>query len=224
MAASDDLSGYPDGTPLDETDRHLAAVDPAMRDLIRRWGPVGELAPHDAGGDGFGALILAIVSQQFSTAAARRMFDRITGRFGGRVPSAAALLAADLDQLRVAAGLSHAKTRALRSLAEHVETGALELDRLPELPDDEVRRQLTAVSGVGEWTAGVFLVFSLHRPDVLLANDLGIRKAVQAQYGLAGPPDAATVTRLGEPWRPYRTRACLYLWRSLETAPIPVRG
>jgi DNA-3-methyladenine glycosylase II len=150
------------------------------------------------------------------------MYDRITGRFGGQVPSAGELLAADLDQLRVAAGLSHAKTRALRSLAEHVATGALELDRLPALSDDEVRRQLTAVDGIGQWTAGVFLVFNLHRPDVLPAGDLAIRKAVQLQYGLDGTPDAAVVTRLGEPWRPYRTRACLYLWRSLETVPIPL--
>jgi DNA-3-methyladenine glycosylase II len=213
---------YADGTPLDAADTHLAGVDPTMRALIRRWGPVDELAPHEAGGDPLGALILAIVSQQFSTAAARRMFDLITARFGGRVPSAAELLAADPDQLRVAAGLSHGKTRALRSLDEHVATGSLDLDRLPELPDDEVRRQLTAVDGIGEWTAGVFLVFNLHRPDVLVAGDLAIRKAVQVQYGLAAPPDAAAVTRLGEPWRPYRTRACRYLWRSLTTAPIPV--
>ncbi|WP_433379165.1 DNA-3-methyladenine glycosylase family protein [Actinoplanes sp. CA-142083] len=202
---------------LSPADRHLSDADPVMRMLIRKWGPLD--SPH-ANGDRFGALILAIVSQQFSTAAARRMYERITGRFDGRVPTAEELLAVDLDALRVTAGLSHAKTRALRSLAEHVAAGTLELDRLPELPDDEVRRQLTAVAGIGDWTAGVFLVFNLHRPDVLVAGDLAIRKAVQAAYGLAAPPDAAAVTRLGEPWRPYRSRACLYLWRSLETVPV----
>jgi len=205
-------------------DRHLSDVDPVMRGLVESLGPVGDVELPEAGRDHFGSLILAIVSQQFSTAAARRMFERILGRFGGRVPSAGELLATDLDQLRVTAGLSHAKTRALRSLAEHVASGELDLDGLPTLPDDEVRRQLVAVSGIGDWTAGIFLLFTLHRPDILLAGDLGIRKAVQIRYGLDALPDAAAVTLLGELWRPYRTRACLYLWKSLETAPLPVRA
>lgn len=208
----------------DAADRHLSDVDPVMRGLVERLGPVGEVELPAAGRDHFGSLILAIVSQQFSTAAARRMFERILGQFGGRVPGADELLAADLDRLRVTAGLSHAKARALRSLAEHVATGQLDLGGLPGLPDDEVRRQLVAVAGIGDWTAGIFLLFNLHRPDILLAGDLGIRKAVRARYGLAALPDAAAVTLLGERWRPYRTRACLYLWKSLETAPIPVRA
>ncbi|MFF5289050.1 DNA-3-methyladenine glycosylase family protein [Paractinoplanes globisporus] len=219
MARSD---SYPDGTPLDAADRHLAAADPAMRGLIARWGPVAEVELPEASREHFGSLILAIVSQQFSTRAARAMFDRIMGQYSGRLPTPAELLATDLDELRVAAGLSHAKARAIRSLAEHIESGALDLDGLPGLPDDEVRRQLVAVDGIGDWTAGVFLLFTLHRPDVLLANDLGIRKGVRDAYGLGGLPDATTVTRLAEPWRPHRTRACLYLWRSLETAPVPV--
>ena len=208
----------------DAADQYLAGVDPAMRRLIERFSPVAEVELPPAGRDHLGSLILAIVSQQFSTAAARRMFDRILGQFDGRVPTADELLAADLDHLRVTAGLSHAKTRALRSLAEHVASGELDLDGLPTLPDDEVRRQLVAVSGIGDWTAGIFLLFNLRRPDILLAGDLGIRKAVQIQYGLDAMPDATAVTLLGERWRPYRTRACLYLWKSLETAPIPVRG
>jgi DNA-3-methyladenine glycosylase II len=212
------------GEQPDAADRHLASVDPTMRRLIERLSPVAEVELPAASRDPLGSLILAIVSQQFSTAAARRMFDRILGQFDGRVPSADELLATDLDQLRVAAGLSHAKSRALRSLAEHVASGELDLAGLPTLPDDEVRRQLVAVAGIGDWTAGIFLLFNLHRPDVMVAGDLAIRKAVQTQYGLDAMPDAAAVTRLGEPWRPYRTRACLYLWRSLETAPIPVRG
>ena len=224
MARAGDRTGYSDGAPLDAADRHLAAADPTMRALIRRWGPVALFEPHEASGDLLGSLILAVVSQQFSTIAARAMFDRILAHFDGRVPSAAALLGADPDELRVAAGLSHAKTRALRSLAEHIESGALDLAGLPALTDDEVRRQLTAIDGIGDWTAGVFLIFTLRRPDVLPANDLGIRKAVRDQYRLDGLPKATAVILLGEPWRPYRTRACLYLWRSLETAPIPGSG
>ena len=211
------------GERRDAADRHLAIVDPTMRRLVERWSPIGEVELPEASRDHFGSLILAIVSQQFSTAAARRMFERILGQFGGRVPAAGELLATDLDQLRVTAGLSHAKMRALRSLAEHVASGRLDLDGLPTLPDDEVRRQLVAVAGVGDWTAGIFLLFNLHRPDILLAGDLGIRKAVQIQYGLDAMPDATAVTQCGERWRPYRTRACRYLWKSLETAPIPVR-
>jgi DNA-3-methyladenine glycosylase II len=212
---------YPDGTPWDEADRHLAGADRTMRGLIRRLGPVAFFEPSEAGRDLFGSLILGIVSQQFSTRAARAMFDRILGQFGGRVPSAAAVLAANPDELRLAAGLSHAKTRALRSLAEHIESGELDLAGLPSLTDGEVEQKLTAVDGIGGWTAGVFLMFTLHRPDVLLPNDLGIRKAVRDQYGFDGLPNAAEVIRVGEPWRPYRTRACLYLWRSGETVPIP---
>ncbi|MCO8269263.1 DNA-3-methyladenine glycosylase 2 family protein [Actinoplanes sp. TRM 88003] len=212
------LAVYPDGTPLDATDRQLAAADPVLRGLIGRFGPV---SLFETGTDLFGSLILAIVSQQFSTRAARAMFDRVLGQFGGEVPSAQALLAADPDELRVTAGLSHAKTRALRSLAERMESGGLDLDDLRTLPDDEVRARLTAISGIGDWTAGVFLMFTLRRPDILPADDLVIRKAVRDAYRLDSLPAPADVIRLGESWRPYRSRACSYLWRSLQAAPIP---
>jgi DNA-3-methyladenine glycosylase II len=214
------VTAYGNGQPLDGADRHLAACDPVMRDLIRRLGPV-DLDVPAARGDQFGALILAIVSQQLSTRVARAIYDRLLGQFGGRVPTAGQILAADQDQLRTLAGLSHAKSRALRSLAEHVSDGRLTLTDLPDLADEQVKGQLTAVTGIGAWTADVFLMFNLHRPDVLAAGDLGIRKAVQAQYRLAELPGIPAVTRLAEPWRPYRTRACLYLWQSLETALVP---
>jgi DNA-3-methyladenine glycosylase II len=213
-------AAYANGDPLDEADQHLAARDPTMHGLINRLGPVSLDLPA-ARGDRFGALILAIVSQQLSTRVARAIYNRLLGQFGGRVPTADQVLAADQEQLRVAAGLSHAKSRALRSLAEHVEDGRLNLTRLPELTDEQVKGQLMAVTGIGAWTADVFLMFNLGRIDVLAAGDLGIRKAVQAEYKLGGLPDPAAVGRLAEPWRPYRTRACVYLWRSLETSPVP---
>jgi DNA-3-methyladenine glycosylase II len=122
--------------------------------------------------------------------------------------------------MRTAAGLSHAKVASLRSLAEHVRDGELELDRLTELDDAEVMRTLVAVKGIGEWTAHMFLMFTLQRPDVLPTGDAGLRKAVARAYGLATPPDPAALTELAEPWRPYRTRASLYLWRSLDNAPL----
>ncbi len=98
--------------------------------------------------------------------------------------------------------------------------GELELDRLAELPDDEVIRELTAVKGIGEWTAHMFLMFTLLRPDVLPTGDVGVRNAIQRAYGLETAPTPAEMTAIAEPWRPHRTRACLYLWRSLANAPV----
>ena len=126
---------------------------------------------------------------------------------------------ADPDQMRVAAGLSRAKTTFLRSLAEHVLDGTLELDRLRELPDEAVMRELVAVKGIGEWSAHMFLMFQLGRPDVLAVGDLGIRRAVERAYKLPDLPAADELERLAEPWRPYRTLACRYLWASLENTP-----
>src|SRR4051812_32724677 len=168
----------------------------------------------------YGSLLRGITGQQLSVRAAEAIYGRLVERFGGRPPTPAELLADDPDAMRVAAGLSPAKVNSLRSLAEHVLAGELELDRLTELDDAEVTRALVAVKGIGPWTADMFLIFTLHRPDVLAAGDLGIRHAVMRAYGLDAPPDPAAMTELAEPWRPYRTRACLYLWRSLGNQPL----
>jgi DNA-3-methyladenine glycosylase II len=152
--------------------------------------------------------------------AARAIYGRLTERFGGRAPTPRELLDDDPEEMRAAAGLSRAKVASLRSLAEHVLAGELQLDRLAELPDAEVIRELVAVKGIGEWTAHMFLMFTLHRPDVLPTGDQGIRNAVMRAYGLDAPPDPEALAALAEPWRPYRTRACLYLWRSLDNAPV----
>ena len=170
--------------------------------------------------DLYGALVRSIAGQQLSVLAARAIWRKLLARFDGRTPTPQEILADDPDELRVAAGFSHAKVRYLRSLAEHVIAGELELDRLAELPDEEVIRELTAVKGIGEWTAHMFLMFTLHRPDVLPTGDLGVRNAMQRAYGLDAPPKPAQMTAIAEPWRPYRTRASLYLWRSLANEPI----
>ena len=122
--------------------------------------------------------------------------------------------------MRAAAGLSRAKVTFLRDLAEHVEDGELELERLAELPDEEVIERLVAIKGLGPWTVHMFLIFHLGRPDVLPVGDLGIRKAAQALYGLGEPPAPAELERIAEPWRPHRTLASLYLWRSLDNEPV----
>src|SRR4051795_7603527 len=194
-----------------------------MAGLIDGFGGPLALEPDSRGRGGrdliYGALLRSITGQQLSVKAARAIYARLAERFAGRAPTPEELLADDPEAMRAAAGLSRAKVASLRSLAEHVISGELELDRLSELGDGDVIRELVAVKGIGEWTAHMFLMFTLHRPDVLPTGDQGIRNAVMRAYGLAAPPDPAQLTRLAEPWRPSRTRACLYLWRSLDNTP-----
>ena len=188
--------------------------------LARLLDQRGEPEPIGPRGDHYAALVRAIVGQQLSTRAARAIHGRLLERFGGRPPAPEQILDDDPDELRVAVGLSHAKVGYLRSLAEHVVSGELELDRLQALGDDEVVAELVAVKGIGAWSAHIFLMFQLGRPDVLAVGDLGIRRAAQRAYGLAEMPSPAELTALGEPWRPYRTAACVLLWRSLDNAPV----
>jgi DNA-3-methyladenine glycosylase II len=163
--------------------------------------------------------VRAIVGQQLSTAVARVIWGRLLDRFGGRAPTPGEILAEDPEELRAAVGLSRAKVGFLRSLAEHVLSGELELDRLANLDDATVVEELVAVKGLGTWTAHMFLMFQLERPDVMASGDLGIRRAVQRAYGLAELPSPAELERMAEPWRPHRTLACRVLWRSLDNAP-----
>jgi DNA-3-methyladenine glycosylase II len=201
-------------------EEHLRAADPVLKPLIDQIGIDG-LGDPRAGRpqDHYGALVRSIVGQQLSTKAARSIYTRLTERFGGRTPTPDEVLADDPDELRAAAGLSHAKVRYLRSLAEHVLDGSLELEKLDALGDEEIITELTAVKGIGAWSAHMFLMFHLLRPDILPVGDLGIRRAVMLAYGLDALPDAATMQRIAEPWRPYRTLACRYLWRSLDATP-----
>jgi len=193
--------------------------DPTLDTIVATHGPLDEEArrrgrPPDA----YGALLRAIVGQQLSTKAARSIYTRLADMFGGHAPTPRELLDTDPDELRTA-GLSRAKVAYLRDLAEHVERGDLELGRLRDLPDEEVTAQLTAVKGLGRWTADMFLIFHLGRPDVLPVGDLGIRRAAQIAYGLDDLPAPAELERIAEPWRPYRSLASLYLWTSLDNAP-----
>ncbi len=210
--------------PGNQTDEaavaHLRAADPVLKAVIDEVGVDG-LGDRRAGRprDHYGALVRSIVGQQLSTKAARSIYNRLTERFGGRTPTPAEVLDDDPDELKAAAGLSRAKVSFLRSLAEHVLEGSLELERLDELPDEQVIAELIAVRGLGVWSAHMFLMFHLQRPDVVAVGDLGIRRAVMMRYGLEELPDPATLEQLAEPWRPYRTLACLYLWHSLDATP-----
>ena len=196
--------------------RLLSRRDPVIRDLIRRYGPCGLAdAQHE---DAFTALCHAIISQQLSTKAAATIAGRFDGLFNGSGPTAAAIARLDDLQLR-AVGLSSQKIRYMRDLSSRVADGSLPLDRVNELPDEDVIQSLTQVKGIGRWTAEMFLMFRLHRPDVLPVDDLGILKAVQRAYGLRKMPRPDRLNRIGEPWRPYRSVACWYLWASLGNKP-----
>jgi len=201
----------------------LAKSDPAMAALIERVGKI-DLATRlrrrseERPADAYGALLRAIVGQQLSTKAARTIYLRVLDLFGGATPSPEQLLEASEADLR-GAGLSGRKVEYIRDLAAHVLSGELELDRLDELDDEKVIEELVAVRGLGQWTAEMFLIFHLERPDVLSGGDLGIRKAVQIEYGLEEMPAPQRVLEIGEPWRPHRSLASLYLWESLAAVP-----
>jgi DNA-3-methyladenine glycosylase II len=195
--------------------RVLARRDPIIRDLMRRQGAC-RLAEAQRS-DPFRALCHAIIAQQLSTKAAATIEGRFAALFGG-TPTAAAVASASDDQLR-AVGLSPQKLRYVRDLCARVVEGSLSLRALEALPDEDVITTLTSVKGIGRWTAEMFLIFRLHRPDVLPVDDLGIVKAVQRAYRLRLAPTPERLTRIGEAWRPYRSVACWYLWASLDSPP-----
>jgi DNA-3-methyladenine glycosylase II len=191
---------------------HLAG-DARLARVMER---VGEKPPPPRDeGTHFSALARAIVYQQLSGKAAATILGRVIATIGGTL-TPDALLAASDEQLR-AAGLSRQKLAYLRDLAARSASGELPVERLHELADEEVIAAVRAVKGCGLWTAQMFLMFRLGRPDVLPVHDLGIRKAVQKLFRLRALPAPARMEKLAEPWRPYRTYACWYLWRSLET-------
>jgi DNA-3-methyladenine glycosylase II len=208
------------GAALQRAMSHLSDADTTLGRLIAEYGTLPpERDGRPAHDDHYGALLRSITNQQLSVAAARTIYNRMLDRFGGHPPTPEQILADDPEELR-SVGLSRPKIGYLRSLAEHVIAGELELDRLDELPDEQVISELVAVKGLGEWTAHMFLMFQLERPDVLAVGDLGVRRAIELAYSLEALPDRETMERLAEPWRPYRTLACRYLWRSLENEPI----
>jgi DNA-3-methyladenine glycosylase II len=209
---------------LTKAQRALTGVDPVLGGLIAEIGPLSVAErerrrstqrPQDA----FGALVRTIVGQQLSTRAARTIHGRLLDVFGGRTPTPKELAAASEEDLR-AAGLSGRKVTYLRDLAGHVLDGTLELDRLGELGDEEVIEEIVAVRGLGRWSAEMFLIFHLQRPDVISGGDLGIRRAIQLAYGLESMPKPEEVVERAERWRPHRSLASLYLWESLAAVPV----
>ena len=186
--------------------------DPVLARVMADVGPCRFAARSE--GSHFDHILRAIVYQQLSGRAAATIHGRVVALFEGK-PSAEGLLTATDDQLR-SAGLSRQKIGYLRDLAQRVHTGDLPVERLHELADDDVIAALTRVKGIGRWTAHMFLMFRLGRPDVLPDLDLGIRKAIQLAYRLRRMPNSDRVLAIGAAWAPHRTIACWYLWRSLD--------
>ncbi|HEY2005369.1 MAG TPA: DNA-3-methyladenine glycosylase [Solirubrobacteraceae bacterium] len=215
------MTGADSTATLEAAVDDLRAGDPVMAALIDRLGADSLGDPRRGRThDHYGSLIRSIVGQQVSTQSAAAIYRRLTERYGGRTPSPQEVLAEDPETLRAAAGLSHAKLAYLRSLAEHIVDGSLELDNLDRLTDEQIMAELLAVKGIGPWTAQTFLMFHLERPDVLPVGDLGIRRAMMTEYGLDALPAPAEMERIADPWRPHRTLACRFLWRSLHATPL----
>jgi DNA-3-methyladenine glycosylase II len=195
-------------------------ADKVLRRVMEERGPIDPaIDRRGSRPDPYEAVARAIVGQQLSTKAARSIWAKLLEMFGGEVPTPEALLRRRPQTLRKA-GLSNAKVEFLRDLARRVGDGRLDLERLKELPDEDVIAALIEVKGVGRWTAEMFLIFHLARPDVVSVGDLGIRRAVQIAYGMDDLPGPEELEKLAEEWRPHRTLACLYLWRSLDNTPV----
>ena len=201
---------------LEEARTALAEADPVMARLIARLGErsvdirrAGMPKP-----DAYGALLRTIVGQQLSSKAARTIYERVLDLFGGETPAPEELLAVSEEDLR-GAGLSGRKVTYIRDLAEHVIDGELELNRLDELSDEEVIEEIVAVRGLGRWSAEMFLIFHLERPDVTSTGDLGLRRAMQIEYRLDDLPGEQEYLAIADRWRPHRSLASIYLWESL---------
>lgn len=191
------------------------------RTLARVIDQVGQFEmPINPAPTTFAMLAEALVYQQLSNKAAATIYRRLCGLYGDAdtSPRPGDILGTDLAKLREV-GLSRAKALAVTDLAHKVDQGLVApIDELATMPDADVVANLVAVRGIGPWTAQMFLIFRLGRPDVWPVDDLGVRKAVALTYGLPDMPDSQELDALGEQWRPYRTVATWYLWQALELA------
>jgi 3-methyladenine DNA glycosylase/8-oxoguanine DNA glycosylase len=192
---------------------YLMKADPTLGRIIKKVGPckLHAVAPRDP----FEALAMSIASQQLSTKAADTIFRRFCDLFPpDRRPTPNRVMTMTDEEIRTC-GFSRPKVGFIKDLAGHVLDGRLDLAGLKQHPDDEVMRQLVAVKGIGRWTAEIFLMFRLGRPDILPADDLGLMNAVHRAYKLRKRPDPKRLRKMGEAWSPHRSVAAWYLWASL---------
>lgn len=201
----------------DDACRHLARRDRVMKKLIPQFGE----ARLQSRGDAFTTLARSIVGQQISVKAAQSVWDRFAAAVGGvstrLLP--AAVLALDTGTLR-AAGLSARKTDYLADLARHFESGAVHVREWQQMDDEAIIEELIAIRGIGRWTAEMFLIFHLMRPNVLPVDDLGLIKGISVNYFSGEPVSRAEAREVGEAWAPFRSVATWYIWRSLDPLPV----
>ncbi|MGH7156823.1 MAG: DNA-3-methyladenine glycosylase family protein [Candidatus Saccharimonadales bacterium] len=197
-------------------EKYLAKNDKKLAPVIKASGPC-RIKPHT---DHYGELVGSIVGQQLSSKAAATIWRRILDLFGGKMPTPEQLLKIDGQKLRDA-GCSWPKVGYMKDLAQHIIDGRLDLAHVSTMPNDQLIEQLTAVKGIGEWSAHMFMMFGLGRLDVLPVGDLGIRKAVMNLYGLKQLPDPASIVTIANKnkWHPYESVASWYLWQSLDNSP-----
>jgi DNA-3-methyladenine glycosylase II len=193
-------------------EQELMKSDPDMGILIKRNGPIN----HAEREDYFTALSSGIISQQISVKAAAKIFER----FKDITKLDPALVATMTDSDTKTIGLSGQKSRYLRDLAEHFVQDSAIFNHLDTLPDDEVILELTKVKGIGVWTAQMFLMFTLVRPDVFAPDDRGLQLAIQKMYGLSDVPGRSELEEIAAKWSPYRTTASWHLWHSLDNEPM----
>lgn len=196
--------------------RHLRQHDPVLAPVIQRAG-LCTITPND---DYYGELVDAVVSQQLSVKAAATIMRRLKGLFGGDMPTPDQIIVTDTELLR-SAGLSGAKASYIKSLAQHIRGGQLELEKFPSLSNEAITKELTAVKGIGEWTTHMFLIFAMGRMNVLPTGDLGIKSGIKKLYGLESLPSPTQIQQLAarNQWHPYESIACWYIWKAFDTAP-----
>jgi DNA-3-methyladenine glycosylase II len=195
--------------------RHIMRRDSLLGALVKQIGPT-DLRRR---GTPYQSLFRALLYQQLAGAAAATIERRLLALFDDCVPEPQVLRATDIEKLR-SVGLSRQKASYMHSLAEHFASGQISNRALARMSDEAVIEHVTQIKGIGTWTAHMLLMFSLGRPDVLPTGDLGVQKAIQEVYELAEPPDPKTMLQIGEPWRPYRTIASWYLWRTRDTLTL----
>ena len=203
---------------LAAADAAIAAASPVMAGLVARWGPCG-LTLRDVPGGYFATLARAILYQQLAGRAAAAIHGRFLALFGDGPPSPAAVLAMPEERLR-SAGLSANKAAAIRDLARKVAEGLVDLGTLDAQPDAEIIAHLVQVRGIGQWTAEMFLMFTLGRLDVWPVDDYGVRTGYARAHGLAGLPKPRELSALGEVFRPWRSAAAWYCWRAAEDSGL----
>lgn len=203
-------------TELKLAAEQLTRNDPILAPIIIKAG-LPTIKPHD---NYYATLIGSIISQQLSVKAADTIEKRFLALFESDLPTPDEILTKSIEELRTA-GLSNAKARYIQDLAQHIIDGKLKFDHFKDLSNEEIIAELTAVKGIGVWTAHMFLMFCMGRLDILATGDLGIRNGIRALYKLADIPTPAEVDEIASQnnWHPYETAACWYIWHSLDNAP-----